>query len=608
MRGSWKPILITHLVFTAISFTLFMPLLGLTGKLLLKLSGEAVLADQDIALFLLSPGGILALTLFSSLLITVLVFEQAALMSIARTSIQGTTQGAFNALQHSLLKLRTLWLFALRLVVRILLISLPFLLAAALAAWYLVTEYDINYYLTEKPGEFILAAIIIATLLLILTVVLGRKLIQWSLCLPLVLFTNCSAAESFDASKKLLEGTQKKTLQILLSWAAVSLLLGACAFATIRLLGHFLIPLVSSSLQLTLLTTGVLLIIWGLANVLLSAFTSGAFAYLITDLYARLGDWSPAENDAARSAGPSAASLQLSRRKLALLMIGSLLIAGAGGTWLLNSIPTNNEVIIAAHRGAAGKAPENTLAAIHQAIADQADWVEIDVQENTDGEVVVIHDSDFMKLANNPLKIWEASAGELRDIDIGSWYDSSFSGERVPYLEQVLEQVRGHSKLLIELKYYGHDEMLEQRVIDIVEQADMVEEVAIMSLKHQGIAKVRALRPEWPIGLLAATAVGDLSKVDADFLAVSTNMASPGLVERAHRAEKKVFVWTVNDPVSLSKMVSMDVDGIITDEPEMARSVLAQRAEMTTVQRLLTHLALLFGDPAQSSDYRDSSP
>jgi glycerophosphoryl diester phosphodiesterase len=85
-------------------------------------------------------------------------------------------------------------------------------------------------------------------------------------------------------------------------------------------------------------------------------------------------------------------------------------------------------------------------------------------------------------------------------------------------------------------------------------------------------------------------------------------MASPGFIDRAHRAGRQVFVWTVNDPVSMSRMISLDVDGIITDEPELARRVLSERAEMSTVQRLLIHASLLFGDPYTPVQYRDESP
>jgi glycerophosphoryl diester phosphodiesterase len=300
--------------------------------------------------------------------------------------------------------------------------------------------------------------------------------------------------------------------------------------------------------------------------------------------------------------------LRLTPANIAMALVVGVVAAGLTGAWLVNGIQVEDKVSIIAHRGAAGKAPENTLAAIRQAIEDKTDWVEIDVQESADGEVVVIHDSDFMKLAGNETTVWDATLLQMGDIDIGSWFDPSFSGERVPRLKEVLETARGNAGVVIELKYYGHDKNLEQRVVNIVEEAGMVDETAVMSLKYDAVRKIRALRPDWKIGLLSATAIGDLTSLDADFLAVAVGMASRGFIQRAQAVGKQVFVWTVNDPVSMSRMMSMGVDGIITDEPEMARQVLADRAELNSVERLLIHVATLFGQSFTPRQYRDESP
>ena len=144
--------------------------------------------------------------------------------------------------------------------------------------------------------------------------------------------------------------------------------------------------------------------------------------------------------------------------------------------------------------------------------------------------------------------------------------------------------------------------------MDIVEDADMVSETAIMSLKYGAVKKLRELRPDWKVGLLSATAIGDITSLDADFLAVAMGMASAGFVRRSHAAGKKVYVWTVNDPVSMSRMISLGVDGIITDEPEMARQVLLERKNLSSAQRLLIHTALLFGQSITTREYRDESP
>ena len=145
--------------------------------------------------------------------------------------------------------------------------------------------------------------------------------------------------------------------------------------------------------------------------------------------------------------------------------------------------------------------------------------------------------------------------------------------------------------MLIELKYYGHDDRLEERVAELVEETGMADDVMIMSLKRTGIAKMRSLRPDWPMGILAARAIGDLSALDADFLAVNTGQLSGHLLRRAHGSGKKVHVWTVDDPRAMSRMISMGVDGLITNDPALARRVMTQRAALSLPERLLVWLS-----------------
>ena len=73
-----------------------------------------------------------------------------------------------------------------------------------------------------------------------------------------------------------------------------------------------------------------------------------------------------------------------------------------------------------------------------------------------------------MKLANVDLKIWDATMADLESIDIGSHKDPAFHAERVPTLAELLTVCKDKTKVVIELKYYGHDKDLEQRVLNIV--------------------------------------------------------------------------------------------------------------------------------------------
>jgi glycerophosphoryl diester phosphodiesterase len=213
-----------------------------------------------------------------------------------------------------------------------------------------------------------------------------------------------------------------------------------------------------------------------------------------------------------------------------------------------------------------------------------------------------------MKLAGRNLKIWDATQPQLAEIDVGSWFDPAYAAERTPTLAQVLEIARGRAKVLVELKYYGHDVDLEARTARVIERAGMADQIAIMSLKYPAVLKMRELRPDWRTGVLAATAIGRITGLKGDFLAVNAGQVGPRLVSSAKAAGKEIYVWTVNDPLEMSAMISMGVDGIITDEPALAREVLAERAEMGSAQRLFLLLAERLGLSLPTGDYRDASP
>ena len=256
-------------------------------------------------------------------------------------------------------------------------------------------------------------------------------------------------------------------------------------------------------------------------------------------------------------------------------------------------IPDNTVII--AHRGASANAPENTLAALELAIEEGADWVEIDVQETREGEVVVIHDSDLKKIGGSAMKVFEAPLAELQNVDIGSWKDPSFSDQRVPTLQQVLALCKNRINVVIELKYYGKEENLEESVVRLVETAGMQDQIVVMSLNYPGIQKMKSIRPGWKLGLIASVAIGDITRLDAEFFAINAKFASRAFIRSVHQRNRKVMVWTVNDPIGMSAMMSRGVDGIITDKPGLASTIRKERAELDMHERVMIQLASFIG-------------
>ena len=607
MRDYWREILAVHLVYIALGIMLFAPLLGLLGQVLLKLSGKPALADMDLLFFVLSPPGMIAAILFLAITIVISAFELASLMAIGVLDVNGKHVNLVSILGFSLGKVKPLFEFAARLVAKILLIAVPFLLVAGLTAYLLITEHDINYYLAVQPLEYWVAVIIIGLTLFSLALLILWRLANWSMALPLVLFAGVKPVDSFASSTKIFQQSRNLVLQGLIAWVVVISILGAVEIALVKTLATLLVPLFIHSVALLALLFGSLTVLLMAAGTIVAAFAVASLAFLLVILAYR------AETGLHGFDLPSGrqsvlVTTGLNKRWYRVAFACAVCVSVLLGYTMLDEIQFTDEVKIIAHRGSSASAPENTMASIRQAIEDGADWIEIDVQESADGEIIVIHDSDLMKLAGVNIKAWEVTSKDLDEIDVGGWFAPEFSGERIPTLEAVLAEVKGKSRLVVELKYYGHDEQLEQRVIELVESAQMQDEVMIMSLEYAGIQKVRALRPGWKIGLLSARAVGDLTRLDADFLAVNMALARPSMVQAVHAAGKEMYVWTVNDALAMSQVMSLGVDGVITDEPKKGREVLSARAGLSSVQRLLLHMAPLFGveAPSLSLQYDDA--
>jgi glycerophosphoryl diester phosphodiesterase len=291
-----------------------------------------------------------------------------------------------------------------------------------------------------------------------------------------------------------------------------------------------------------------------------------------------------------------------------LLVAGGALLAGIGVALLALLVARGNQpVLVIAHRGASVTAPENTLAAFRLGVAEHANFVELDVQESLDGEVVVVHDSDLMKVGGSPMRVWEHTAAELRAVDIGSHKGPEFKDERVATLAEALATCKGSATgVLIEMKSYGHNERLEEKVAEIVEAAGMEKDCMYMSLDHYQVGRMKRLRPSWRVGVLVAKAFGDITSLTADFVAVEARMATARFVRRAHRAKQDVYVWTVNDPAWMLAALSHGVDGLITDRPALAREVVARRAEMSDAQRLLTALLVRAGARSEALEAEDA--
>ena len=595
-RHAWRPLARTDVAYKLLAFALLTPATTLLLHWLRSGTTTQIVADTDILWFFVTTRmGVATLVLGGSLITAITALEAACLMAIGLVATRRAHLGARSALLFGARQAPNVLRLTANMVARLLVGLLPFGLALGLVYVALLRQHDINYYLAEHPPRFWVAAALVVVLVGALLALLVWTIVRWALALPLVLFEGVSPRRALGESGRRSRGHRSVITLALVSWLAGAWVLLIAVTELVDFTGRTLAPHFAGSLALLLSCLAGLLILWGALSLGVAIVNASLFSLVIVRLYLRVAEPSELRLPAA-ALEPGARGARYLTPRNAPVVAAIALLAASGVALLLFLVTRGNQpVLVIAHRGASAEAPENTLAAFRLAVEQGADFVELDVQESADGEVVVVHDSDLMKVGRSPAKIWATSAAELRAVDVGSHAGPQFAGERVPTLAEALAACKGGSRVIVELKSYGHDQRLEERVVSIVEAAGMEHDCIFMSLDHDMIKKMKELRPAWTSGILVAKAIGDITALEADFLAVEARMATRRFVRRAHRAGQRVYVWTVNDPAWMLAAMSSGVDGLITDRPELARRVVARRAQLSDAQRLLVALMVRLG-------------
>jgi len=274
-------------------------------------------------------------------------------------------------------------------------------------------------------------------------------------------------------------------------------------------------------------------------------------------------------------------------KRIGWVIAGIVLVMGiTTGIALLEGLNINRAIKITAHRGSKVRAPENTLSALRQAITDGADYAEIDVQTTADGVVVLLHDADLRRVASVSRRLRDINYDELRDIDAGSWFAPEFSSERIPTLQEAIDVARGRIKLNIELKFTWSDPALTEKVGHIIRKNGFSSDCVVSSLNFQALTDIKRAVPELKTGFIVLQAVGNLSRMEADFLSMNAARATQRLVGELHRRGREVHVWTVNDLGNALSVIEMGVDNIITDEPVDIRRFLEEWNELSDSERI----------------------
>ncbi|WP_068787311.1 glycerophosphodiester phosphodiesterase [Paenibacillus phocaensis] len=229
-------------------------------------------------------------------------------------------------------------------------------------------------------------------------------------------------------------------------------------------------------------------------------------------------------------------------------------------------------VQIAAHRGDTSNAPENSLPALIAAMDKGIQVAEVDVQMTKDGVAVLNHDSDLRRMTGVRKRIADMNFADVQQMSIG--IDENGYPIHIPSLASTLAEAQGRIKLLLDLKPSGSSsEALAEEVVRLIKEAGAEEEVRVQSFDGEALGRIRELAPEIKIGRILFFALGDLSKLDVDFYTIEQVMLTDYLVDKAHADGREVWVWTVNTRRDMKEVLKYPIDGMITDFPETAQSM-----------------------------------
>jgi glycerophosphoryl diester phosphodiesterase len=241
-------------------------------------------------------------------------------------------------------------------------------------------------------------------------------------------------------------------------------------------------------------------------------------------------------------------------------------------------------VIVIAHRGASGYAPENTLAAFKRALALGATFIETDLQLSRDSHFVAIHDDTVNRTTNGQGKVHDLSLVELRRLDAGSWFGSEFAGERIPTLPEILEFAKKHDAVFyLELKPSGSWGG-EHTLIGALRSSGEIARTIVISFDPSILEAVRKIEPTVMTGLLfdgqIELPLQRAVEIGARQLAMRGDLVTPALLAEARKHDLQVVCWTVNQPAHMRLLIEAGVDGIMSDYPD--RLVAARPKEKST--------------------------
>lgn len=406
-----------------------------------------------------------------------------------------------------------------------------------------------------------------------LVVLLIFFLIKWLLAIPIMVMEEVTFKDAFKNSRKIYNKRRFKIIISIVICTIINYFLRIITLGSIVVLFTTILKKVENYYIISQGIAFIGVIVFFIIYVIISLITLPLFIAFLVELYYKNVTYEPNNRIFLPIEFYSKNKIIIwllgHKRKLLIAAVTAfIMVSGIIGFSAVYNDVLDKDVEVTAHRGSSKKAPENSLSAINLAIIEEADFVEIDVQTSSDDEVVVFHDATLKRMADINKKINNMTLKEIRKVDIGSGFSEDYKGEKIPTLEEVLITAKDRVKLNIELKIRKNNDILPEKLVELIEKYDMEDQVIISSQNYGALERVKELNPLLNVGYILTFGVGDFSKLNIDFVSVDNSMVKREFVNEMHILGKEVHVWTINDNKKAEAAIKLGVDNIITDSVE----------------------------------------
>jgi glycerophosphoryl diester phosphodiesterase len=241
--------------------------------------------------------------------------------------------------------------------------------------------------------------------------------------------------------------------------------------------------------------------------------------------------------------------------------------------------------LVIAHRGYSLVAPENTLLSYQKAIESGADMIELDINLTSDGELVMIHDHRLERTTNGTGYVHEHSLSEIQSLDAGYHFKPYIKGTTIPTTEETIKfAIKSGIKMCFEIKggEVERSKIIAHKLIELFIKYNAFKWASISSYFPEASAVARQLCPELIITreripdnteFDLQDAISQANTLNSPILLSDFHMLNKGAIAGLHKAGIAMWAWNPFEPSEIEQVISYGVDGIMGDNPEVARKL-----------------------------------